>query len=229
MPEPVRAMFEEDIGTLVDMLTKSGVCVRSDAAEMLFGLATAIHDWNQRVNLISRKDIERLITYHFCDAASLLPIARPDAGLRVLDVGGSNGLPGLVLSAISPDLRVTVCDSRRKREGFLRDACAVLKGTAAYVIDRVDGDRFRSMYGEGFDLVVARAVAQLKLLLRWCLPLVRPGGFLVAYKGSRCADEVRQADGYIWSHGANLVMILGSPFGANCNPLRRFAVVGKSS
>ena len=56
----------------------------------------------------------------------------------------------------------------------------------------------------------------------------RAGGFIAAYKGSRCKEEVRQAEAYLWAHGANLVMVLGSPLAAKCNPLRQFAIVGKS-
>lgn len=220
--------FEEDIRSLIDMLRESGTDVRADAAETLLRLSESIYQWNQMVNLISRKDIERLVTYHFCDAASLLPIIRPGSAIGLLDVGGSNGLPGLVLSALSPDISVTVCDSRRKRQEFLKAACAVLEGRASYVIDRVDSEGFRSQNLARFDLIVARAVTRLNLLLKWCLPLAKPGGIITAYKGSRCGEEVRQAEAYLWSHGANLVMVLGSPFAANCNPFRQFAVVGKS-
>jgi 16S rRNA (guanine527-N7)-methyltransferase len=155
-------------------------------------------------------------------------VIQPGVAVGLLDVGGSNALPGLVLSAISPRIAVTVCDSRRKREGFLKEACDLLGGKASYVVDRVDSDTFRERNSERFDLIVARAVTRLRLLVKWCLPLVKPGGIIAAYKGSRCAEEVRQAERYLWSHGANLVMVLGSPFAANCNPFRQFAVVMKS-
>jgi 16S rRNA (guanine527-N7)-methyltransferase len=217
-----------EIEGLIDMLERSGVSVRTDAGESLVRLSEIIHEWNKRVNLVSRKDIARLVSYHFCDAASLLPIIKPDVSIHLLDLGGSNGLPGLVLSALSPNIEVTVCDSRQKRKGFMEEACAALGDRASYVIARVDSDSFRAANTGRFDLIVARAVTRLRLLLKWCLPLLRPGGFIAAYKGSRCAEEVKQAESYVWAHGANLVMVLGSPFAGNCNPFRQFAIVGKS-
>jgi 16S rRNA (guanine527-N7)-methyltransferase len=218
-----------EIRGLIAMLARNGVNMRADAGESLASLGLLIQEWNERVNLVSRKDISRLVSYHFCDAASLLPIVGPDVKIRVLDVGGSNGLPGLVLSALSPNVQVTVCDSRQKRRPFLEEACAAVGDNASHVIARVDSESFRTANQGKFDLIVARAVTRLRLLLKWCLPLLRPGGFLAAYKGSRCAEEVRQAEGYLWSHGVSLVLVLDSPLAGNCNPLRRFAIIGKNT
>jgi 16S rRNA (guanine527-N7)-methyltransferase len=227
MTERGDGRLEGEVDGLLDVMRGHGLSARPDVREMVIGLSKTIHDWNQRVNLISRKDIERLVTYHFCDSVSLLPMIQPGGEIDVLDVGGSNGLPGLVLAAVCSHIKVTVCDSRRKREGFLKEACALLKGRASYLIDRVDGEAFRSLNAERFDLVVARAVTRLDLLVKWCLPLARPGGIIAAYKGSRCMQEVRRAEWYLWSHGAKLVIVVGSPFASNCNPFRQFAIVGK--
>ncbi len=228
MSERKAGVLRGEVEGLIDMLEQSGVTLRADAGESLVRLGELIYEWNKRVNLVSRKDISRLISYHFCDAASLLPIIKPEVSICLLDVGGSNGLPGLVLSALSPNIGVTVCDSRQKRKGFMEEACGALEGQASYVVARVDSDIFRAANAGKFDLIVARAVTRLRLLLEWCLPLLGSGGFIAAYKGSRCCEEVKQAEGYLWSHGANMVMVLGSPFAAKCNPLRQFAVVGKN-
>ena len=213
---------------MISMLDRSGVEIREGAGDSLVGLGGLIHKWNEKVNLISRKDISRLVSYHFCDAASLLPVIKPEAPISLLDLGGSNGLPGLVLSALSPNIQVTVCDSRQKRRDFMDQACAAIGKSASHVIARVDSDSYRTANLERFDLIVARAVTRLRLLLKWCLPLLRPGGYIAAYKGSRCVDEVKQAESYLWAHGGNLVMVLGSPFAGKCNPMRQFAIVGKS-
>jgi 16S rRNA (guanine527-N7)-methyltransferase len=217
-----------EVEAVLEAVGGQDVRLSPEACDMMIDLSKTIRSWNEKVNLISRKDISRLVTYHFCDAVSLLPILRPEAAIEVLDVGGSNGLPGLVLAAASPFLRVTICDSRGNREGFLMEACAVLKGRAAYSIDRVDGDAFRRVNPGRFDLVVARAVTRLDLLLKWCLPLIRTGGVIAAYKGSRCMDEVKRAEGYLWAHGVRLVMVVGSPFASYCNPFRQFAIMATS-
>jgi 16S rRNA (guanine527-N7)-methyltransferase len=144
---------------------------------------------------------------------------------RILDVGGSNGLPGLVLAAFMPKAKFTICDARQKRRGFLEEVCG--QARASFEIDRVDSEGFVGRHRDGFDLIVARAVTQMKLLARWCLPLLRPGGTLIAYKGSRCSEEVEQAEGEIFGRGGVLAAVVASPWAETCNPLRLFAIAGK--
>jgi 16S rRNA (guanine527-N7)-methyltransferase len=231
---------------------KSGEVIREDAGERLLMLADAICRWNTAVNLVSRKDIGRLVSYHFCDSASLLPLLGPRKSIEVLDVGGSNGLPGLILAALSPYVRVTICDSQRKRRAFLEEICKRMSGNAgdgqvldevrsgsgvrearevrgasdaAFEIDRVDSAGFQARHAGAFDLIVARAVMRLKQLLRWCMPVLKPGGTLVAYKGSRCVEEVKHAEEYLFAHGGRLVGVTASPLADQCNPLRLFAIV----
>jgi 16S rRNA (guanine527-N7)-methyltransferase len=149
--------------------------------------------------------------------------------MEVLDIGGSNGLPGLVLSALSPHIGLKICDSRHKRKAFLQEACEHLGTGATFEMGRVDSEIFRSRYHRAFDLIVARAVAKLKRLLRWCLPLLKPGGNLIAYKGSRCFEEVDQAAELLFRSGGAMIMILSSPWAQECNPLRLFTIAGLSA
>ena len=238
----IPAGWQTEIAKLAKTLRGMGVDVRVDAESRLEALAGAIARWNSMVNLVSRKDITRLITYHFCDSASLLPLVKPDRPLRVLDIGGSNGLPGLVLAAISPHVDLTISDSRLKRRGFLGEVCAGTPGAYAerggadadggrvtFEMARVDSPAFRTGNARSFDLIVARAVTRLKLLLKWCLPLLRPGGRLVAYKGSRSLDEVGDAEGYFFGHGGSRIWVVGSPLAESCNALRLFVIAERSA
>jgi 16S rRNA (guanine527-N7)-methyltransferase len=216
-----------EIVDLVDNVRSSGVEVRTDAGELLTTLSDLITRWNRKVNLVSRKDIGRLVSYHFCDSASVLPLLRPDRDLEVLDLGGSNGLPGLVLAALSPYLRMTTCDSKVRRRDFIEEACRELDIGARFKHGPVDDREFRKQHRETFDLIVARAVTTLRTLFRWCMPLLRPGGRIVAYKGSRCLEEVRQAEAWLLKGGGDRLVVLGSPWAEECNPLRMFAIAGK--
>lgn len=214
------------IEDMLEELNKSGVSLRPGARTALLELSRRIRHWNNMLNLVSRKDIDRLETYHFCDSVSLLPLIRIDSGVRLLDVGGSNGLPGLVLAGASSHIQSHICDSQRKREAFLDEACGILEGQATYELGRVDSKDFIERHRRGFDLIVARAVTRLRLLLKWCLPLLAPGGRLVAYKGSRALEEVGQAEKYLWGHGGRYVLVADSPWAGRCNPLRIFTIVG---
>lgn len=206
--------------------------LRADAESRLEALAAAIRRWNESINLVSRKDITRLITYHFCDSASVLPLLDLRGTARVLDIGGSNGLPGLVLAALSPHVDVTICDARQKRRAFLEEVCAPRSGENAgygcFEIDRVDGEAFRSRHAEGFDLILARAVTRLRLLVKWAMPLLRPGGKLIAFKGSRSIEEVAAAQSYFFAHGGGLLAVTESPLARQCNPLRLFVIAARS-
>jgi 16S rRNA (guanine527-N7)-methyltransferase len=217
---------EDGIGIMLDMLRQSGVEPAAEAESRLVGLSKQIHHWNNMLNLVSRKDIGRLEAYHFCDSASLLPLLGLNRPVELLDIGGSNGLPGLVLSAASSHIKTHICEPRQKYGGFLESACGILEGRATFELDRVDGEGFVERHREGFDLIVARAVTKLKQLLKWSLPLLAPGGRLVAYKGSRCPEEVKQAEKYFWSHGGRHILVAGSPWAKRCNPLRLFAIAG---
>jgi 16S rRNA (guanine527-N7)-methyltransferase len=216
--------YDSQIDRLLDRLGGSGVGMRPEAGRHLKSLSRCMVRWNDSVNLVSRKDIGRLVTYHFCDSASLLPILKPTGQMTVLDLGGSNGLPGLVLAAISPHLKVTICDASRKRQAFLDEACAELGLGTAFEAERVNAGGFAARYQDFFDLIVARAVTKLKFLLRWCLPLLRPGGYLAAYKGSRCLAEASQAEHELLRYGGRLLMVVSSPWKLDCNPLRLFAI-----
>jgi 16S rRNA (guanine527-N7)-methyltransferase len=218
----------EEVAGLVETMRQMGEDTRPDADRRLIALAEAIYRWNSVVNLVSRKDIARLVTYHFCDSASLLPLLKLRAPARALDVGGSNGLPGLVLAAISPHIEVTICDSRQKRRRFLEEVCRAAPGETTspqtFEIARVDSEAFRTRYIQSFDLILARAVTRLRLLLKWCMPLLKPGGKLAAYKGSRSSEEVAGAQAYFFSHGGALLGVADSPLANQCNSLRLFVI-----
>jgi 16S rRNA (guanine527-N7)-methyltransferase len=218
---------EKEIMDLVDKVRRSGIDVRPGAGDLLARLAGLVVRWNRKVNLVSRKDIARLVSYHFCDSASVLPVLRPGRDVKALDIGGSNGLPGLVLAALSPHLKVTVCDSKVRRRDFMEEACRELGVGARFEQGRIDDKKFRTSYDRFFDLIVARAVTTLRTLYKWCMPLLAPGGRIVAYKGSRCLEEVKQAQSRLLRGGGDRLVVVGSPWSAECNPLRMFAIAGK--
>lgn len=218
---------DSQVAGLVEAMRAGSVRVRDGAEARLAGLAALIGQWNKAINLISRKDTGRLVCYHFFDSASLLPLIQPQRKIRVLDIGGSNGLPGLVLACISSDIEVTIRDGRGKRAAFLEEACAVAGPGNGFEIGRVDDKDFVGRKAESFDLVVARAVTELRLLLKWCLPLVKRGGVVAAYKGSRCASEVAAARGFFFSRGGTMLAVARSPLGKRYNPLRKFAIAVK--
>ena len=144
--------------------------------------------------LIGPREVPRLWDRHLLNCAVVAEPARglvPD-GCRVADVGSGAGLPGLVWAIARPDLRVVLIEPLLRRVTFLSEAV-----TALGLGDRVEVWRGRAEDGgphrEQMDVVTARAVAPLDRLVGWTAPLLRPGGRLVALKGSSAVTEVDTA------------------------------------
>lgn len=142
--------------------------------------------------LIGPRERDRLWQRHVLNCAAVADLL--PAGARVVDVGSGAGLPGLVLGCMRGDLCIDLVEPLERRVRFLQMAVSEL-GLA----DRVRVVRGRAEQPGTRTTVApvawctARAVAPLDRLMRWCLPLLGPGGRLLAMKGATAEDEVRSA------------------------------------
>lgn len=138
--------------------------------------------------LIGPREVPRLWERHLLNCAVVTDVFAD--GVRVADIGSGAGLPGLVIAIRRPDLKVTLIEPLLRRTTFLEEAVEAL-GLDNVVVRR---GRAEELHGqETFDVVTSRAVAPLEKLGRWSLPLVRPGGEMVAMKGSSAAEELAGA------------------------------------
>ena len=138
--------------------------------------------------LLGPREVPRLWERHLLNCAVVADLIPP--GATVTDVGSGAGLPGIPLALARPDLDIELLEPSQRRVVFLVEVVAALG------LDRVRVVRGRaeeSRAGEGVDVVTARAVAPLSQLASWCLPLLRPGGSLIALKGNRAAAELAVA------------------------------------
>lgn len=137
--------------------------------------------------LIGPREGDRVWERHLLNSAVLAELV-PD-GSSVVDVGSGAGLPGIPLALARPDLDVVLVEPMLRRITFLEECVAalgidrvsVLRGRAEDVVDLVRGE-----------VVVARALARLEKLLGWTLPLVAPGGRILAVKGASVGDELTE-------------------------------------
>jgi 16S rRNA (guanine527-N7)-methyltransferase len=157
--------------------------------------------------LIGPREIPRLWSRHIMNSAAVLP--RVPQGATVADVGTGAGLPGLVWAIARPDLTVSLIEPLLRRTTFLDEAVDSLG------LDNVTVVRSRAEdVHETYDVVTARAVANLDKLARWCMPLVRrPGGVLLALKGQSAADEVEAATATLHRFGAATIVVATYPHG----------------
>jgi 16S rRNA (guanine527-N7)-methyltransferase len=114
-----------------------------------------------------------------------------EPGERVADIGSGAGLPGVALAIVEPKLKVVLVESLLRRTEFLRMAVGELGLDTEVIRGRAEDPTVRRS-AAGCDVVASRAVAALDKLTRWSMPLLRPGGRMLAIKGERASDEVRQ-------------------------------------
>jgi 16S rRNA (guanine527-N7)-methyltransferase len=167
-PEAAAEIFGERVGVAeryAEMLADTGV------------------EWG----LIGPREVERLWDRHLLNCAVVAELFEP--GERVADIGSGAGLPGLPLAIAKPGVRVVLVESLSRRAEFLRIAVADLGLDVEVIRGRAEEPSVREDAG-GCDAVVSRAVGSLDKLTRWSLPLLRPGGRMVAIKGERARDEL---------------------------------------
>ena len=147
--------------------------------------------------LLGPREAPRLWERHLLNCAGPAELLAP--GELVADVGSGAGLPGLVLAALRPDCRHVLVEPLLRRAAFLSEAVDAL-GLSGVEVRRARAEELAGALDA--DVVVARAVAPLERLAGWTLPLLRPGGRLVALKGDGAAEELAQARDALTRAGA---------------------------
>lgn len=152
-------------------------------------------DWNSRVNLTHITQRREVYVKHFYDSVWIR--SRPEwqrlvvSGSRVVDVGTGAGFPGMALAILEPDKQFVLVDALQKRVAFLNAVVASLGLENVEVVHaRAEDAAHLKQWRERFDLVVARAVARLNVLLEYTLPFARVGGAVFAYKGPGVDEEL---------------------------------------
>ena len=146
--------------------------------------------------LLGPREVDRIWTRHLLNSAAVA--CQVPEGSSCLDVGSGAGLPGIPLALARPDVTVGLVEPLLRRVTFLQHAVDILG------LDRLSVTRSRAedLPVASVDVVVARAVAPLHRLVGWTVPLLTPGGRLVAMKGERAGDELTDAEPVLRRLGA---------------------------
>lgn len=189
---------------------KNGLALAESQVRLLEQYVALLLDWNKKLNLISRKDEERVWESHILHCVSPLfkigLVPKP----AILDLGTGGGMPGVPLKILLPDSQVVLLDSTRKKITAVQEMInnLHLEGIAA-VWGRAEELSSRVNLVSQFDYIVARAVAPLNDLVKWSVPFLRPPQSqpgdrpsnptlilppaLLALKGGDLDDEVSKA------------------------------------
>lgn len=164
----------------------------SEQQERQFAALGALYEeWNARINVISRKDMEHLYTRHILHSLAIAKVCRFEAGAKVIDIGCGGGFPSVPLAILFPDVEFVGVDSIGKK---IRVVEGVTKGANINNL-RALNCRAESV-GEKFDYVVSRAVTEMSRFMPWAWPLLRKGergtlpNGLLYLKGGDLAEEL---------------------------------------
>jgi 16S rRNA (guanine527-N7)-methyltransferase len=155
--------------------------------------------------LLGPREVDRLWERHLLNSAAIGELLAE--GDQILDLGSGAGLPGIPLAIARTDLRVVLVEPLLRRSEFLREVVAALGLDVEVVRGRAEEPAVRDAYG-GRDAVVSRAVASLDKLANWSLPLLRPGGRMLAVKGERAPAEVEEFRRVMIGLGADDVRVV---------------------
>ncbi len=158
--------------------------VSRETLEMLETYERLLLAWNPRINLVAPKSLEHLWTRHFLDSAQLVDIAgRSD---KWVDLGSGGGFPGAVVAMMTGADMILV-ESDQRKATFLR---TVARETSGF---KVIAERIEDVEPQGADVVSARALAPLSVLLEYVQRHLGTGGSAVLPKGKKAPDEMREA------------------------------------
>ena len=170
----------------------------SDDQLQKFALYTnLLLEWNEKINLTAITDLGEIMIKHFLDSLVYVRwLKKYYPGGRILlgDLGTGAGFPGIPIKILLPEIQIILIDALAKRIAFLKEVIADLKLTEILTFHARAEDLGRDPnYREAFDLIVARALAELPVLLEYASPLLKIEGRLIAAKGIDPEDEIRSA------------------------------------
>lgn len=149
--------------------------------------------------LLGPREAERVWERHLLNSAMLSELLQE--GDRVVDIGSGAGLPGIPLAIARPDLRIVLLEPLLRRSDFLHEVVDDLGLAVEVVRGRAEETTVRKQLVE-CDAAVSRAVAGLDKLAKWSMPLLRKDGQMLAIKGERAGDEVREHRRVLEARGA---------------------------
>lgn len=176
-------------------------------ASQLREYADFLIEQNKVMNLTAIDDLDGIYEKHFVDSLLISEIIQPYQ--TFCDVGSGAGFPGMVLAIVNPQIQFTLVEPTKKRCNFLNDLIERLLLTNVTVINDRAEDVVKE-YREHFDVVSARAVANMVMLSELCLPLARVGGLFVAMKGQKGLEEADEAQYAIKQLGGKVIKSLKS-------------------
>jgi 16S rRNA (guanine527-N7)-methyltransferase len=186
--------MSNDWDILFDWAEKLGVSLSSEQIKKFRTYHQLLLDWNQKINLVSRKDTDRIVSYHFIDSigsTSEIPL-----NSIVCDLGAGAGLPGIPIKIIRDDIRMYLVESIKKKAFFLNEAIKTLELNNTIVLNQ----RAETIKDEKFDIILIRLFGKIPDSLQLVSKLLNKNGKIIFYKISGVEQEIKQANNLVFKN-----------------------------
>ena len=172
-----------NLDLFIEETKKLGIELTSQQLEKLNQFYELLILWNQKMNLTRIIEKEDVYLKHFYDSLTLSKVIDLNHDLTICDVGRGAGFPGIVLKICFPNLKITLLDSLQKRVNYLNE---IIKELDLKNIEAIHtrAEDYAKQNREKFDIVTARAVANLKILSELFIPMVKVNGLFIAMKAN---------------------------------------------
>jgi 16S rRNA (guanine527-N7)-methyltransferase len=189
----------------IDIAEKEyGIVLDRAALERFEWYYRELVEWNKRFNLTAIRDQVGIEIKHFLDSLTVATITRSVPG-SIIDVGTGAGFPGLALKILWPDAKLSLVESVQKKANFCVHVAETLGFSDVNVLaQRAEDIGQNPLHREKYQLVTARAVAKMPVLLEYLLPLAKLGGLVVMQKGENGAEEAEASQRIMRKLGGDL-------------------------
>ena len=185
-------------------LKELGIDVNDNMLDNLKVYRDMLAEWNQHMNLTGIVDEKEVYIKHFLDSISAVKNGYIKDGISLIDVG--TGVPGLPLRICLENMNVTLLDSLNKRINFLQEVSKNIGvNNINYIHGRAEDFGKLEEYREKYDVATARAVAGLPVLMEFCVPFVKVGGYFVCLKGPNANLELEESKAAIEVLGVEFI------------------------
>ncbi len=170
-----------------NLITKYFPHLTADQKDKIAALGNIYQDWNAKINVISRKDMDFFYERHVLHSLGIAKVCQFKAGQRVLDVGTGGGFPGIPLAILFPETQFHLVDSIAKKIKVVDNA--IIRLNLKNVTTQQT--RVEDLHNQ-YDFTVSRAVARMLSFYRWVHKQVTSGGSILYLKGGDIDEEMRE-------------------------------------
>lgn len=181
-------------------LKNLGIDITEEKLNKLDKYYDLLIEWNNKINLTRITDKEEVYLKHFYDSLTLTKVIDLNTCKNLLDFGTGAGFPGMVLKIFFPELKVTLLDSNNKKIKFLTELQEkICVDNLELINTRVENIRKERL--NSYDVITARAVANMPVLTELAMPLIKNGGYFIALKGGNKEEIAKSIPAITKSHG----------------------------